>query len=234
MIVPLNHFYLVLDSETFAEVESSTFLQDEFAIFEKRTTVRNDITYTGIYYYGNNTYFEFFDGGRGGMGGPGDSALAFGMENPGGNRDLAERLSPTIPSKVNSINRTFEGDLVPWFSMLVPDSLDTGSPLRAWVMEYESEFLDSWNPVASAPNQGIQRAKVLQRYKDVLGQGTETRLYGDVSRIQLALPTESKKQLLGLCRGFGYACWVEGDHSHCSGPEIQLELIDPTRGKMGI
>ena len=31
---------------------------------ERRTTVRADTSYTALYFYGTNTYFEFFDAGR--------------------------------------------------------------------------------------------------------------------------------------------------------------------------
>lgn len=42
----LNHFYLVIDRETYAAIEGSDFLKLEFAAFEKRTTVQTDKTYT--------------------------------------------------------------------------------------------------------------------------------------------------------------------------------------------
>src|SRR5262245_4096945 len=35
--VPLNHFYLVLDSKTYADIENSAFLRKEFAVSETRT-----------------------------------------------------------------------------------------------------------------------------------------------------------------------------------------------------
>src|SRR5262245_32751029 len=80
--VPLNHFFLVLDSQTYKDIENSEFLKNEFAVFEKRTTVRTDQTYTGIYYYGTNTYFEFFDVNQKEGSKVGDSAIAFGTDQP--------------------------------------------------------------------------------------------------------------------------------------------------------
>src|SRR5437867_5997339 len=78
--VALNHFYLTLDSDTYAAIESSEFLQGEFAPFERRTTVRTDKTYTGIYFYGIHTYFEFFDATKSPGSKVGDSGVAFGVE----------------------------------------------------------------------------------------------------------------------------------------------------------
>ena len=62
--VYLNHFFLTLDSQTYKEINESSILKDEFAAFEQRTTVRADMTYTGIYFYGTRTYFEFFEAGK--------------------------------------------------------------------------------------------------------------------------------------------------------------------------
>ena len=53
----LNHFYIVVDSATYKEIEQSPFLHQEFAATERRTTVRKDMSYTGLYVYDANTYF---------------------------------------------------------------------------------------------------------------------------------------------------------------------------------
>src|SRR6516165_8816112 len=60
----LNHFYVVLDSPTYRAVEEDAFLRKHFAVNEKRTTTNAEMTYTGLYFYGINTYFEFFDIGN--------------------------------------------------------------------------------------------------------------------------------------------------------------------------
>ena len=77
----LNHFYVVVDAETYAAAQASPFLTGEFAPFEKRTTARNDRSYTGIYWYGRRTYFELFEPGT--QGPAGASGLALGVEEPG-------------------------------------------------------------------------------------------------------------------------------------------------------
>ena len=90
--VYLNHFYVTVDPATYASIISSDFLRTRFAPFELRTTVRTDSTYTGAYFYGRNTYFEFFDSGKEHRV-PGDSALAFGVELPGGLDTLLSRMA---------------------------------------------------------------------------------------------------------------------------------------------
>src|SRR5215211_6887011 len=80
--VYLNHFFITVDSATYKVIESNNFLRGQFAASEQRTTVRTDKTYTGLYFYGTNTYFEFFDDSTSGYK-LGDSGLAFGVDKPG-------------------------------------------------------------------------------------------------------------------------------------------------------
>ena len=83
MALGLNHFYVTVDAATYGHLEASDFLRAEFGVYEKRTTVRKDITYSGIYFYGRNTYFEFFaEGTR--QAGPA-SGLALGVDEAGEN-----------------------------------------------------------------------------------------------------------------------------------------------------
>src|ERR1022692_1746348 len=85
----LNHFYVILDHDTFTAIEQNAFLKEQFAVFEKRTTVRTDRTYTGIYFYGHQTYFEMLDAttadpnlGHGGMAFGNDGDAAAGGKSP--------------------------------------------------------------------------------------------------------------------------------------------------------
>jgi hypothetical protein len=42
----LNYFFVTLDAASYAEIEKSDFLKDEFAAYGQRTTVWTDQTYT--------------------------------------------------------------------------------------------------------------------------------------------------------------------------------------------
>src|SRR5207248_2030456 len=79
--VLLNHFYVTPDRETFAAAEASDFVR-RFAALEKRTTVRRDTTYTGLYLYGEHTYLELLHPDSASFGAP--SGIAYGVEEPGG------------------------------------------------------------------------------------------------------------------------------------------------------
>ena len=142
--IPLNHFLTVLDSATYRAIREDPFLRKEFAVTEERTTTRTDISYTGLYFYGHNTYFEFFDEARQPLGKRGDSALAFGVDQAGTLEPIETRLASEF-SVGPVITREFGGRQVPWFYMGVP-KLFPESGFRIWIMEYHPRFLTEWNP----------------------------------------------------------------------------------------
>jgi len=89
----LNHFYLVVSKKLYQELVGSSFLRNDFAICEERTTVNKSMTWTGFYLYGKNTYFEFFEDGALPDRKEGSFGLAIGTEKSEG---LGEKLSVTF------------------------------------------------------------------------------------------------------------------------------------------
>src|SRR5262245_20874952 len=160
----LNHFYLTVDSATYHDIENSDFLKTEFSAFEKRTTIRADQTYTGIYFYGTHTYFEFFDVAVEKDKEVGDSGIAFGVEESGANSMLKSRLETVTACHEILITRQIGNNEVQWFSMLSPALATKDAALKPWIMEYQNTFLDNWHPEASR-DRGIRRQDVLNRYK---------------------------------------------------------------------
>src|SRR5215469_13015461 len=142
----LNHFYVVLDSATYRAVEEDTFLRRRFAVNEKRTTTNAEMSYTGLYFYGFHTYFEFFDIGNSPKDSVGDSGIAFGVDQPGAIRVLQEKLAPSLEPNLKSVTRLSQGKQIPWFFMATSKNLPYESGLSCWVMEYHPEFLSNWNP----------------------------------------------------------------------------------------
>jgi hypothetical protein len=90
--VYLNHIYRVLDKETFRAAEASEYLRTQFAPFESRTTKSGDDTWTGLYYYGESTYFEFLAADPARDRPLGQSAVAFGVEEPGSSATVRKAL----------------------------------------------------------------------------------------------------------------------------------------------
>ena len=228
--VPLNHFYLTVDSETFAAIEGSEFLRSEFAAFERRTTVRTDKTYTGIYFYGTHTYFEFFDVANSGGFKLGDSGIAFGVEVPDATKTLQTRLGALAPQLVT---RQYKDVQVPWFYMLNLVGESGNSVITSWVMEYHPQFLLDWNP-SNDGNQGILRNNILSRYKSVLNKVPSNPLLDDIVGLTIAADREMITNLTRICERLGYRSHVRGDTVELHGPDLTLHLIPESPSARGI
>ena len=212
----LNHFYVILDHDTFNAIEQSAFLKEQFAVFEKRTTVRTDRTYTGIYFYGKETYFEMLDAttadpnlGHGGM--------AFGDDAPGGK-------SPIEGGKPQLVTRQWNGVQVPWFFM-TPQPLKPGEAqgFVTWFMQYHPGFLAKWHPEARpspAETPPTSRAAVLERYKAVLPEAASQPLLGDVTGLTLAAKAESRAR---------FEAWMKA-----IGTTFPVQLVDPGADSEGV
>ena len=231
----LNHFYVVLDSPTYKAVEGDAFLRQHFAVNEKRTTSNADMTYTGLYSYGCNTYFEFFDIGNSPKDCVGDSAIAFGVDQPGAISVLQEKLRPSLEPSLKSVTRLYHGKQIPWFFMATPRSLPYEGRLSCWVMEYHPEFLASWNPQPKGTNRGTSRKEILQRYSELLKPVDEPRLE-DVVGLTVAADVDAADSLIDFCLQLGYQVQRKQNEDVVAlhGPDFVLLLIPATQSVRGI
>lgn len=231
----LNHFYVVLDSPTYKAIEEDAFLRKHFAVNEKRTTKNAEMTYTGLYFYGINTYFEFFDIGSSPKDCVGDSALAFGVDQPGAIRVLQEKLGPSLEPNLKSVTRLYQSKQIPWFFMATPRSLPYESGLSCWVMEYHPEFLANWNLQPEGRNRGISRKEILQRYSEVLKPVDEPRLE-DVVGLTVAVDASDKNSLIDFCLQLRYQIERKQNEDVVAldGPDFVLLLIPATKSVRGI
>jgi hypothetical protein len=198
----LNHVYMVPDLATYEALRDSEFLR-EFALFEQRTTRRGDLTYTGLYLYGERTYFEFLKPDAA-LGFPqGGSGVAFGVELPGGLARIADALSGSgVQSFAGQVTRELDGRQVPWFDILGIQAATTAQRLQLFAMEYDPRFLARWHPREGQAAGRIDRAAVLDRYAEVLGRPADP-LLADVAEVQLRLEREEHDHLLLVARAFG-------------------------------
>jgi hypothetical protein len=231
--VLLNHFFLVLDSPTFEGIKKNDFLRKEFAPFENRRTIRTDRSYSGIYFYGANTYFEFFDAAEAAARGmkEGDSGLAFAVENPNALDVLSRRTVPDIKFHQTTITRQYGDDMLPWFYELEPVNF----PFRTFVMLYNPSFLSRWNPSPTpTANTGVTRKEFLERYKSVLEEKPKEPLLQDVAGITLALPPETLQKLSRIYTAWGMRRRGKGDLVTLDAQQFQLRLIPETETARGI
>lgn len=226
--VYLNHFFLTLDGESYNAMQSSAFLRDEFAPFEQRTTVRQDITYTGSYFYGVHTYFEFFEAGRGSGRTVGASGIAFGVEAAGASLRLKPRLAAAleIPVEVRPITRRVGERDLDWFYLTTAEDKQPSPLLQTWVMEYRDRFLSDWYGDLKPATRGISRAEILERYTAKLGDTDKRRprLLENVVEITIALPEAERHRLLKECETFGYQVATEARGWRCLGPQVTFNV----------
>jgi len=223
----LNHFFVTLDSKTYAAIEQDSFLKREFAAFEKRTTVRADLTYSGIYYYGSDTYFEFFDRSGGGI--QTQSGIAFGVEVPGGSQQIQKRIEIDSKAGPFPITRNWNGVNIPWFLLVAPEMGDQ-KVLDAWTMEYDPRFLREWHPEKKTPSSDISRKSILARYKAVLSDVPDAPLLDNVIGVTVAIDDATASSFAKFCEELGYV----RKNDTFQGPDVTIKIIDPTDNARGI
>jgi hypothetical protein len=229
---PLNHFFVVVDAPTYAAARASAFLTTEFAPFESRTTVRNDTSYTGIYWYGRHTYFELFE--PGGQGPAGASGLALGVEETGASGLVRQRWQEALGTASGGpVTRKTETDEVPWFEMTYATEIPG---LRVFLMEYDRDFLARWYGELTRAR-SITRADVLDRYVAKIGQSQrrESALLGDVAELEIALGPAERERLVKQLRAVSWIAQDDNDAVVCRGPEsVRVRLVSPAGGRTGI
>lgn len=223
--VYLNHFYATVDSETYAAIENSDFVRHTFAVFEKRTTVRRDRTYSGLYLYGDTTYFEFFEAGKDQS--PTPVGVAFGVEENGALERLAASWkAKAIEPALETITRQLDGADISWFVSLAP----AGAPLgvvRMWMMEYVPEFLERWHSEVPTAK-GIARRDVLARYRAFLQK--DQKLMADVTRISVQVPVAEETRLKSLAEAMG--CRIENREIVTADARVRIVL--PLDSRTGV
>ena len=211
---------------------ASSFLTREFAPFEARTTLRNDTSYTGVYWYGRRTYFELFEPGA--QGKVGASGLALGVEAAGAGAAVKQQWQAALGSSGSGpVTRKTESDEVPWFEMTYAKDLPG---LRVWLMEYHREFLARWYGELTKAR-SITRADVLDRYVAKIGQSDrrETALLKDVVGLTIALAPPEREALVKMLRAVGWTAADGASAVVCRGPDSeQLRLVTPADARTGI
>jgi len=228
----LNHFFVVVDAASYEAARRSAFVTRELAPFEARTTVRNDMSYTGIYWYGRRTYFELFEPGS--QGAQGASGLALGVEEPGASAGVRRRWQEALGAAGGGpVTRKTETDEPPWFEMTFSREIPG---LRVFLMEYHPEFLVRWYAELTKAR-SITRADVLDRYVAKIGQTDrrEKALLQDVVAVEIALAPADRETLVKQLRAVSWLAQDAGDAVVCSGPEgVSLRLVQPENGRTGI
>jgi hypothetical protein len=229
----LNHFYAVIDSASYRALEESAFVTGELAPFEKRTTTRNDQTYTGIYWYGRRTYFEVFEPES--QGPVGACGIALGVDAPGGGALVKALWAASFGgADTGLVTRKTEDAEPPWFEMTYAKA--PSGAVRLFLMEYHRDFLARWYSDLT-PARGVTRAEVLDRYVAKIGRSAqrETALVRDVTGLVIALAPADRELVHKHLVPVGWSLRAEKDATVFEGPEgVSLRVIETTPGRRGI
>lgn len=221
----LNHVFFVVDAETYAALAGDEFLRQEFAVNEERTTRRADLAYTGLYLYGERTYFEFLPPTPAAGLAEGSSGLALGLEAAGSVDALAQRLvAAEIAIQKGPITRELDGKAVPWFTILGLEM--PSAPLNLFAMEYDERFLAGWHADQAPKRTGRERALVLERYAAALGRSglrTSAPLV-DVREVRLALDDAQRERLLATGAAAGWELETDPDGWTLLAPQFRLRI----------
>ena len=231
--ISLNHLFVVLEPQTYADIVKSDFLHTEFAPMEQRATVRADQSYSGTYLYGFSTYIEFFQSTEAAARGfkPNDSGIAFGLEEPGAIVDLESKMAAKIPAHQSTITRQYADEQLPWFYLVEPKNF----PFRTWVMEYHPSFLAQWNPstVATA-NEGIARNLVIDRYKSIVDDAPKEPCFRDITSVTLGVDRDTITKLTQLYQLWGMRLRAKGGLVSLESADLAIHLVAETPTARGI
>ena len=228
----LNHFFVVVDAGSYRALQESATMTGAFAPFEKRTTARNDQTYTGIYWYGRRTYFEAFEPDS--QGPVGASGVAFSVDGAGESAAVKAAWAKAFGGADSGmVTRKTESAEPGWFQMTFAKA---ASGLRVWLMEYDQDFLARWYPDLT-PARGITRPEVLDRYVAKIGRQADRdqALFKDVTGLVLGLEAADREVLAKHLLAVGWTSREEGEALVLRGPEeVELRVVPPHAGKKGI
>lgn len=218
--VHLNHAYITPDAETYEAIRNSDFVK-QFAVWEERTTHRKDMSYTGFYLYGRNTYFEFLKPSDAGKGE--GSQIALGVDVAGGLETLQKRAQAAgMKTEILPITRDFNGKDVAWFKMLQRTDKE-GPSVGIWTLEYEPTFLTEWNPRTDKKG-GIRREDVLTRYAEVVNQKPEEKMMGDIKTVFIEVPANAVAQSMNECKVLGLEVSQTETNVICSKSDFAIRI----------
>ncbi|MCK1814776.1 DUF5829 family protein [Streptomyces sp. XM4011] len=200
-LLHFNHAYAVVDRETADAIEHSAYLP-EFAHFEVRTTTGADLTWTGRYVIGRETYLEFFgeDDLPGQDAESGASGLAVSTERAGDLAAVTQHLRDRGAAPVEGRQTRDFGDgvPVPWFDALFP-SAEPYEAFSTWGMEYLPEYFA--DPRSGTGPEAFPGDVGRYRY---LPDDYRDHLLRDITGVHLGVPAADLAPLIPMLEAGGY------------------------------
>jgi hypothetical protein len=211
-----------LDEPTYRDVTDSDFMRGEFANFEERTTVSQDgKSWTGAYFYGEQTYIEFFLAGRDPQFKSNESGVGFGVEQAGAAEIYYNRLKEKFGAQAEKglITQKINGRDIAWFHDAYVNYKDDKQTFFDWLMEYEKDFLKKFYPDLKATEDGITRRQNLAR------SFKAERLFKNVREATIALDETERDRLVKELDAFNYKIEQKKNETVAYGPDIKFFIV---------
>lgn len=225
--VSLNHAFTVVDDATYAAIEGSSFVHQELAAAERRSTTSGDgDSWTGLYLYGRSTYFELLRPGA--YGEVGRGGIGFGVDGAGDLERIRQRLAAHLGEDpaYGLRTRKRDGVEIPWFHAL---GLGFVSPrVMPWVMEYHGDFLKRWYPGLPPREAGVSRRSHRAR------EFAPGRYLQDVVGIHLALQDTDRDRLASALQALGYGRRREAEALVLDGPALRITVRPAAPERAGL
>lgn len=165
--VYFNHAFLVLDSADYNALRTNSFIKNELAGFQTRSTISNGSGWTGSYIYGTDNYLELFEASTS-QHDLGTAALATSVDGEGDLLKIDSILNKMYPASIEERQRKMAGKMIPWFNCIyINDTVFfNASAISFWMMEYQTAYFDS----AQLKHQpgSVSRTAYLAQYADSL------------------------------------------------------------------
>ncbi len=222
--IHFNHFFVVVDQDTFDDIQNSEYISSTFAITEIRTTARADATYSGFYVYGENTYFEILTRSLS----PWQSGIFFSPDIEDGLELVKETQLPSLQINSVPITREFENKQVPWFFTARNFGYPSSSQLGVGIMEYHTQYLKEYFPDKTPQSRGVSRKDILARYSSILNISQSDRLLSDVVRVSVSVSPSEHTAMLKLFDSLRYGITNNEEHNVFTDNAFKLRVIsDP-------
>ncbi|MFN8298149.1 MAG: DUF5829 family protein [Chitinophagales bacterium] len=165
--VYFNHAFVVLDTADYNALRTNSFIRNELAGFQTRSTISNGNGWTGSYIYGTDNYLELFEASTS-QHDLGTAALATSVDGEGELLKVDSILNKTYPATIEERQRKVAGKMTPWFDCIYIN--DTAffntSAISFWIMEYRSSYFDSAQ--LQHQTRSVSRKEYLAQYGDSL------------------------------------------------------------------
>ncbi|MFA5074523.1 MAG: DUF5829 family protein [Candidatus Babeliales bacterium] len=221
----LNHFNTLIDEYTYNEIKKSDFLKNEFCNCKEQTNSNSKESWTGIYFTGENTYFEFFNNKdkkklQENLN-VGEVGIGFSVDS----KKEIEKIIEIFKQKFanNEIHGLFErkidDKITPWFYYIEPTNM---LPLfDTWVMAYHADYLNFKN-IKKFDNNIFTRQEYNKNFNTV--PFDENKLFRDIVEMTLLLTKENINKFVEQLNLLGYTCKESQDYVICNGPDIVFKL----------